>query len=242
MFAMTNLTYAGPAAALAEAFEILEGTGALKPRELPSAPVLVSTRDAILRLWRNWDDREADAIAANNLFLDTPADVRRRGIEKVKTEMGECKPAGEIQPENLLRGKFRLVCERGFVDVAFTLAPTMPPKLQYLSFGATKSLDANMKAVAEGLASLIGSPSHERLAALASPSLDAAAIRGAVGAARPFYGSCRVGETLGGDGKSHARVRLECDRAPLELAFAIDEQGKVREASFLSASSVACVP
>ncbi|HXA04866.1 MAG TPA: serine hydrolase domain-containing protein [Bryobacteraceae bacterium] len=242
MFAMTNLTYAGPAAALAEAFEILEATGALKPRELPPSPALVSTRDAILRLWRNWDDREADAIAANNLFLDTPADVRRRGIEKVKTEMGECKPAGDIQPENLLRGKFRLLCERGFVDVAFTLAPTMPPKLQYLSFATTKSLDANMKAVAESLASLIGSPSDGRLAALAAPSLDAVAVRRAVEAARLSYGSCRVGETLGGDGKSHARVRLECDRAPLELAFGTDEQGKVRRASFLSATGVACVP
>ena len=52
----------------------------------------------------------------------------------------------------------------------------------------------------------------------------------------------RVGETLGGDGKSHARVRLECDRAPLELAFGTDEQGKVRQASFLSATGVACVP
>jgi hypothetical protein len=225
-----------------EALEILEGTGALKPRELPPSPALVSTRDAILRLWRNWDDREAGAIAANNLFLDTPADVRHRGIDKLKVEMGECKPAGEIQPENLLRGKFRLSCEHGFVDVAFTLAPTMPPKLQYLNFAATKSLDANLKMAADGLASLIGAPSDERLTALAAPSLDAAAVRRAVEAARPFYGSCHVGETVGGDGKSHARVRLDCDRAPLDLAFAIDEQGKVREASFLSPTGVACAP
>lgn len=242
MFAMTNLTYAGPASALAEAFEILEGTGALKPRELPPSPALISMRDAILRLWRNWDDREAGAIAANNLFLDTPADARGLEIEKMKTEMGECKPAGDIQPENLLRGKFRLLCERGFVDVAFTLAPTMPPKLQYLNVTATKSLDANMKTVAQGLASVIGSPSDERLTALAGPSLDTGAVRRAAAAARLFNGSCHVGETLGGDGKSHARVRLECDHAPLELAFATDEQGKVREASFRSADSVACVP
>jgi CubicO group peptidase (beta-lactamase class C family) len=242
MFAMTNLTYAGPASALAEAFEILEGTGALKPRELPPSPALVSTRDTILRLWHNWDDREAEAIAANNLFLDTPADVRRRGIETVKAEMGECKPAGDIQPENLLRGKFRLLCDRGFVDVSFTLAPTMPPKLQYLNFAATKSLDSNMTAVAQGLASMIGSPSDDRLTALAAPSLDAAAIRRAAAAARLFYGPCHVGETLGGDGKFRARVRLECDHAPLELAFAIDEQGKVQEASFRSAASAACVP
>ena len=134
------------------------------------------------------------------------------------------------------------MCDRGFVDVAFTISPTMPPKLQYLNFAATKSLDVNMRAVAEDLASLIGSPSDERLAALAAPSLDAAAVRRAVGAARLFYGPCHVGETLDGDGKARARVRLECDRAPLELAFATDEQGKVREASFFSATSVACVP
>jgi hypothetical protein len=99
-----------------------------------------------------------------------------------------------------------------------------------------------MKAAADGLASLIGSLSDERLAALASPSLDVAAVRRAVGAARAFYGSCRVGETVGGDGKSHARVRLECDHAALELVLVTDEQGKVREASFLNASGLACVP
>jgi len=242
MFAMTNLTYAGPTAALVEALEILESTGALKPRELPPSPPLLSTRDAILRLWRNWDDREAGAIAANNLFLDTPADVRGQTIAKLKTDMGECQPAGEVQPENLLRGRFRLTCDRGFVDVTFTLAPTMPPKVQYLSFVGTKSLDVNMKAVAEGLASMIGSTSDERLTALAAPTLDVAAVRRAIGAARPFHGSCRLGETLGGDGKSHARVRLECDHSPLELAFATDERGKVREASFLNATGVACVP
>jgi hypothetical protein len=168
--------------------------------------------------------------------------VRGSGCNSQGLLGGECKPAGEIQPENLLRGKFQLLCERGFVEVAFTLAPTMPPKLQYLSFAPTKSLEANMKTAAESLASLIGSPSDERLAKLAAPSLDAAGIRRAIGAARLSYGSCRVGETLGGDGKSHARVRLDCERAPLELTFATDEQGKVREASFLSASSVACVP
>jgi hypothetical protein len=47
MFAMTNLTYAGPAAALVEAFEILQATGALQPRELPPSPSLVSTHDVI---------------------------------------------------------------------------------------------------------------------------------------------------------------------------------------------------
>jgi hypothetical protein len=163
-----GLTYAGSAALLVEALEILESTGALKPRELPPSPAFESTHDAIERLWRHWDEGDAGSMAANNLCLDTPSDVRRREIEKLKTEMGECKPAVEIYPENLLRGKFRIPCASGFVDVAFTLPPTMAPKVQHLSFAATKSLDANMKAVAEGLASKIGSPPDERLTALAA--------------------------------------------------------------------------
>jgi len=242
MFAMTNLTYTGPAPALVEAFEILNATGALKPRQLPPSPALVATRDAIFHLWRNWDDREAEAIAANNLFLDKPADVRRREVEKLKAEMGECKPAGEIQPENLLRGRFRLSCGSGSVDVTFTLAPTMPPKVQHLSFEAIKNLDLNMKSAADVLASLVGAPSQERMDALAAPSLDVMAVRRAMEAARPLYGSCHAGETLAGDGKTRARVRLECDRAPLDLTLSLDERGKVRQASLQNAADAVCVP
>jgi len=37
-----------------------------------------------------------------------------------------------VQPENWLRGRFRAECERGWLDVDFTLAPTQPPRLQSL--------------------------------------------------------------------------------------------------------------
>ena len=57
---------------------------------------------------------------------------RRRTIERLREELGTCR-AGEIVPENALRGTFRLDCERGWLDVAFTLAPTLPPGVQSLS-------------------------------------------------------------------------------------------------------------
>jgi CubicO group peptidase (beta-lactamase class C family) len=134
MFAMANVTYAGPAGAMREGFEAMRKTGGLEPRKLPPSPVLVSTREAIVRLWRHWDEREAANLAADNLFKDIPEEVRRTEVARLQAETGQCRPEGEIRPENWLRGTFRLACDRGSVDVTFTLAPTMPPKVQYLRF------------------------------------------------------------------------------------------------------------
>ena len=144
MFAMANLTYAGPSAAMSEAFDALRRTGALQPRELPPVAVLTSTRDAIFDLWRNWNDAKASAIAANNLFLDTPAEQRKHAIDSLKARVGACKEATPVEPENLLRGTFRLNCERGTVTVRFTLAPTQPPSVQHLSFLETVPGDNNV--------------------------------------------------------------------------------------------------
>jgi hypothetical protein len=144
LFAMSNLTYAGPGAALHEVFDVLRRTGALKRRELPPSPVLTSTRDTIYELWRNWDDAKASALAANNLFLDIPAHVRREQIERLKARVGTCSTAGDVEPLNLLRGSFRINCERGPVHATFTLAPTQPPKVQHLQFSETLAAGDNL--------------------------------------------------------------------------------------------------
>jgi hypothetical protein len=144
MFAMTNLTYAGPAPALNEAFDVLRRTGALRPRELPPSPILTSMRDAIFALWQNWDETKAASIAADNLFLDTPAEVRRSEIERLKARVGACTEATPVQPENWLRGVFRLNCERGSLRATFTLAPTQPPTVQMLRFDETPPVDTNV--------------------------------------------------------------------------------------------------
>jgi hypothetical protein len=242
LFAMTNLTYAGPGSAVDQALDIFRKTGALKPRELPVAPVLESTRAAIVRLWENWNDAEAEALAADNFFLDRPAAERRKTIEQLKADMGTCRSSGEIEPENLLRGKFRLACERGHVDVYFTLAPTMPPKLQSLGYVPAKTPDDKVKSAAETVASLIGSFREESLAALAPPSLDKAKLQRQLDALRIFYGSCRTGETLGGDGKTTARLRFECDRGPMNVSLRLDENGKLTSATFFRPPDVSCVP
>ena len=77
MFAMADLTYAGPSDPINQAFDAMLKTGGLRKRELPAAPILTQTRDHIAHLWKAWDDAEARQIAAMNLFLDEPIAQRR---------------------------------------------------------------------------------------------------------------------------------------------------------------------
>ncbi len=242
IFVMANLTYAGPSAVVDEALDILRGTGALKPRELPPSPSLLSTRDAIVRLWERWDDREADALAADNLFLDVPVAKIRESMDNIRTDLGSCRPYGNLEPLNMLRGNFRMSCDRGRVNVIFTLAPTMPPKVQYLRFTAARTLEKHAKDTADSLASLIGSFRKRQLARISTSSADAEALQRQLEALRVAYGSCRLGETLTGDGRTDLRVRFECDRDQIDVSLRLEENGKLLGASFSRPPDVPCVP
>ena len=134
LFAMANLTYAGPAEPINQALDVLLKTGGLQKRELPAPPRLTQARDRIVKLWTNWDDSEASQMAAMNLFLDAPVAQRREEIRKLKQEVGECGPAGPVLPENWLRGQFNMACSNGTVGVFFTMSPTQPPAVQHLAF------------------------------------------------------------------------------------------------------------
>jgi CubicO group peptidase (beta-lactamase class C family) len=134
LFAMANLTYAGPAEPINQALDLFLKTGGLQKRELPASPILTQARDRIVKLWKVWDDAEAKQIAAMNLFLDEPVAQRREAIRKLKEEVGECGAAGPVIAENWLRGQFNMACQKGTVGVFFTMAPTQPPGVQHLAF------------------------------------------------------------------------------------------------------------
>jgi CubicO group peptidase (beta-lactamase class C family) len=242
IFAMANLTYAGPGRPADEALELFRKTGALKARELPASPSLLAAREGILRLWQNWSDRDANALAADNLFMDDPAAERRESIEKLKADFGTCRPEQTLEPENLLRGRFRMTCERGYIDVTFTLAPTMPPKIQSLGFAPTRALEPKLREAAGTLASLVGTLRDEALSSLAAPSLDTGKLKDQLEALRISYGACRPGETLSGNGSTDARIRFQCDRGSLDVTLRLDDNGKLQNASFMRPPDIPCVP
>jgi hypothetical protein len=104
-------------------------------------------------------------------------------------------------------------CERGAVDVAFTLAPTNPPRTQYLRFTPVMPLDPRLKEI-------VAEAAKSRAADLA----------------RAGYGTCRIGETISGNGRAQAAVRLDCDRGAVTLR--VDSGDRIT----LAPAPGACVP
>jgi CubicO group peptidase (beta-lactamase class C family) len=134
IIAFGNVTYTGWGRVVGEAFDRLAATGGLQPREERPSPALIAAQRSVSELVMRWRDDLADQIAAENLFLDRAKDRRRREIEDLRAKVGECKPPDRFDVvENALRGQWTLACERGRLNVAITLAPTMPPKVQYMT-------------------------------------------------------------------------------------------------------------
>jgi CubicO group peptidase (beta-lactamase class C family) len=134
IIAFGNLTYTGWGRVVGEALDRLARTGGLQPRETRPSRALVEARDAVSKLIVRWDDGLAEKIAAENLFLDRSKDRRRKEVEDLLTKVGACSAPDTFDVvENALRGQWTMSCERGKLQVAITLAPTMPPTVQYLS-------------------------------------------------------------------------------------------------------------
>ncbi|HSA56700.1 MAG TPA: serine hydrolase domain-containing protein, partial [Gemmatimonadaceae bacterium] len=132
IIAFGNLTYTSWGGVVTQAFDLLSATGALQPRMPVPSPALVAAREHVSRLINAWDDGLADSIAAMNLYRDISKDRRQREIEAIRAQTGPCRPGSVFLVENALRGRWSLRCDRGAVSVAITLAPTVPPRVQYL--------------------------------------------------------------------------------------------------------------
>jgi CubicO group peptidase (beta-lactamase class C family) len=137
IIAFGNRTYSGWGTPTTEAIALMSKTGALEPRMPEPSPALVASKEAVSRLIMNWSDALADSLAAVNLFLDQSRDRRKAHFDLVRAKVGPCRAAtGFDLVENALRGQWTLPCERGFAPVYVTLAPTMPPTVQYLAVNA----------------------------------------------------------------------------------------------------------
>ena len=134
IIAFGNLTYTGWGRAVNAAFEALAKDGRITRRRVQPSKSLTDAQASLSRLVTQWDDALADRIAAGNLYLDQSKDRRRTAIEALRAKAGACQPPnGFDYVENALRGRWTLTCERANIQVAVTLAPTMPPTVQYMS-------------------------------------------------------------------------------------------------------------
>jgi hypothetical protein len=133
VIAFGNRTYTGWGPPIDAAMAALVQTGGLQPRMAEPAPALIEARAQVSRLVINWDDQLARAIAADNLFLDRSIDRRAAEIAAHRNRVGTCTAGtGFAYVENALRGRWILPCERGNLLVSITLAPIVPPLVQFL--------------------------------------------------------------------------------------------------------------
>jgi hypothetical protein len=242
IIAMGNLTYTSWARATDDALDAMQRTGGLKPRTPQPSTALLAARAAINRLIDRWDDGEVKGIAADNLFLDAPLEARRRQVEAIKSRLGMCRPAGGFDVENALRGTWRLTCDRGFLRVAVTLAPTVPPRVQFWDITPVGQLPVPIDAAVTAIAGMIGAADRAPLAGLLDAGADADGASRQLHAASA-WGNCRPEEVLSGGGERGARVRLACSKGSLDLTVDVDPAtGKVRRISIAPAGNATCVP
>jgi CubicO group peptidase (beta-lactamase class C family) len=237
VIALANATYAYAGAALTSMIDVLSETGGLQPRRTPPSRYLRESAAAVAGLVESWSDAELTSIAADNLFLDESLNVRRTQMSQIRKRLGSCVADDRIEAENWLRGNFRMTCQRGWLGVSFTLAPTQPPRIQSLSFTEAVSPSPAMTETVAKIVAAIGNPQ----AALPAASSDAA-LASHVTAIGEQFGTCTPAETVGGDGLTRSRVRLVCSRGRTELDLAVAGDGAVERAGFFLGPGERCLP
>ncbi len=142
---MSNLTYTSGGRLLTEAVHLLHATGALQPRRAVAAAALEQAAVSATDLVLDWSDARAQALAADNLFLDRPLPEFREAIRGAADGLGRC-TRGALTPENALRGRQRLSCEQGWLDIELTLAPVPGPRVQSFAITSGRSPAACVQA------------------------------------------------------------------------------------------------
>jgi CubicO group peptidase (beta-lactamase class C family) len=240
--AMGNLTYTSWGRVADDALDALDRTGGLRPRVPQPSAALLAARTAVSRLIDRWDDAAAAAIAADNLFLDEPIDRRRARVESIRGTLGACRPGGTFDVENALRGTWKMTCDRGWLRVGVTLAPTSPPRVQSWTITPVLPLPPQLENVVTSLTRLVAAPDEAVLRALLGPDVDAAAA-GRRLAAAAAWGNCRVDDVYGSDGERSTRVRLACANGSLDLSVEMEPAtGRLTRLSLVPSGNRTCPP
>jgi CubicO group peptidase (beta-lactamase class C family) len=223
LVAMGNVTYASFGGLLNDTLAALYGTGALQPRVVQPSPALLDAQKDVSQLITKWDDALALRIAADNFFLDESKERRAARMRELNTIHGDCRQGARIDAENALRGKWRMPCERGWLDVGITLAPTMPPRVQLLNVQSVLPPGEEMRQTIDNVLRLLNKWDEKQATSIAAAGLDVERMRRQVQAAAS-WSMCRAGEAVSGDGTRDSVVKLSCDRGTLLARFVVDPE------------------
>lgn len=238
--AMGNITYAGWGGAFAEMWAALSRTGALTLRRATPSPALLDHQRTVSSLIARWDETTVTRIAADSLLLDQSAAARRTRLEQLAQVHGTCRPSDTIEAENALRGSWRMPCERGWLDVSITLAPTTTPTVQFWSIRSVVPPSQPLTVAVTALAGLVSAWDEPRARALATDAVDLRRLQRQAALVRTQYGACRMGEVVESDGSASATIRLACDEGVAISTISIEPEGRLTQATLMPVTEGVC--
>lgn len=132
LIAFANLTYAPMTAVNAQAMQLLLEKARIPARVPQASPWLRRRAEQVAAWIQQGDPATAVAAFAPNLFQDRSETDRRREARELLGQVGTIREVTALAPENQLRGRFRMVGDKGGIEVYFTLMPEVEPKVQEL--------------------------------------------------------------------------------------------------------------
>jgi hypothetical protein len=244
IFTMTNLTYTSGRKVAVDLADALDAQGLLPRRPVAPSPQLARARDAVLDLLASWSRDRASALLDVNYASYEPLDALQARLAGIRAAHGACRPGEKTEPENALRGRMRLACERGEVDVSIELTSDAPPRIQALVLEPAMPPSAALVDAAARTVELLGRWDGRAAAALLAPGTDVDATRRLLARVQANHGACRMGDAIRGDGSSGATFRLQCERGEVDLLLARDaSSARIAKLDALSvAGSARCPP
>ena len=219
---LANVTYAQCEGPVRQALELVAREAKLPRRPIRPDPGLLAAREAVDGLVAHWDDDAAARLFTGNVDLDRPLAERKAELAGLRERHGELARDNEIEPEDALRGSWRLRGERGHVDLAITMAPTVPPLVQTLDVESVLPASGLLAVLVAAAADLASEPRPDAVEALLAPGVDAAAALRGLRVAAALYGPFGDAEPVAGDGETEATVRLAGARGDVALDVALD--------------------
>ena len=117
IFAMTNLTYTGAYSLVWQLADGLQEHGLLPGRPRPVSPQITNARDDVIHLLDSFSVQRARSLFDTNYWVYQPEQKLQARLAQLRATHGTCRPTADAEAQNILRGRMRLACDRGQLEL-----------------------------------------------------------------------------------------------------------------------------
>src|SRR5690606_6906425 len=118
-------------------------------------PGLSKAREATTKLLERWDPALLDAAFDPQSLKYAWLSSLKQDFEKLRTDHGRCKSSGAMMALSRARGRWRMTCDRGAIELTVLLTPSNPPRIQMVEWKQELLPDEKARNVAKQLTALV---------------------------------------------------------------------------------------